>query len=123
MHTLRTILHRCMRRGVVTKKKCPGLSKYCEMRKSIQQRHSNNQSNTQSKSKSKDLIALPKNHTSSNVVMGKPTHDDVYDRQIRLWGADAQVRRTLFVPKSSCRVSLSSCGTSLDISMSLVETF
>ncbi|EJK69240.1 hypothetical protein THAOC_09519 [Thalassiosira oceanica] len=30
--------------------------------------------------------------------MGKPTHDDVYDRQIRLWGADAQVRdgRTAF---------------------------
>ena len=25
VHTLRTILHRCMRRGVVTKKKCPGL--------------------------------------------------------------------------------------------------
>ncbi|EJK50406.1 hypothetical protein THAOC_30630 [Thalassiosira oceanica] len=24
--------------------------------------------------------------------MGKPTHDDVYDRQIRLWGADAQFR-------------------------------
>ena len=34
----------------------------------------------------------PLKYHTSNVVMGKPTHDDVYDRQIRLWGADAQVR-------------------------------
>ena len=25
------------------------------------------------------------------MTAGKPTHDDVYDRQIRLWGAEAQV--------------------------------
>ena len=53
VHTLRTIFRRCMRRGVVTKKVCPGFQVWGGAKKSIQQRHSNNQSNTQSKSKSK----------------------------------------------------------------------
>ena len=53
VHTLRTIFRRCMRRGVVTKKVCPGFQVWGGAKKSIQQRHSNNQSNTQSKSKIK----------------------------------------------------------------------
>ena len=44
VHTLRTIFRRCMRRGVVTKKVCPGFQVWGGAKKSIQQRHSNNQS-------------------------------------------------------------------------------
>ena len=50
VHTLLTILHRCMRRGVVTKKKWPGLFVRCEKHPETAL---SKQSNTQSKSKSK----------------------------------------------------------------------